>query len=1459
MEHIVHENDGAGKGVDGADLVGQGRVVRVGLDGIGAEVRLVDLVGTQGLGDGVGHGHAAEDLAVGDADIRAEDAGRGGLRGDAVAAGDTLEQPVVNDAGGQAEHQRSGLQLCQRRLQAAVGGGDGGKHTGRGAEGRLHRGVHVAAEDDGAAHIHGQGVRAVTSRDEALERQQLAAVAGDGALQGKVEGIGELTAEGQGQHLGDEQLAEVALALAPGHEQPADEQGAAAGVLADQTGEGRVAQAGEEAGGVQAGVAGRAQNGAVGVPADHHVVAAALDLRPQRRGGGHGEHGAEEFLRRLRRGGQEAQVLGAENGLVLGLAEVQAAAIDELLHRGIDEVGDVAVGIHRLADAGGADLLQLGRERQLQHLAGDAAVIRRLGVRLGAAEDHVVEGVDGVRRDGLFVGRGVEHHVAAHHDGHAAAREGGAQLVEVLRVGDVHREVLREDADVEHVGHGHGGDAPAQAVGLGLFGPGELVNGQQDLEALVADGPDDALVGQGEGVEGAGEEGHGAGRTEVKALVEQALLGDEAVELAQHGGPVVERQALAGEFVLGGEQLALGEHKGAALFVAAQLSGAEDPAAQHEQGLLPGGAVNAAEAPHQQAQQPFTAAAVGVVRLREAGAIGIVRLIDDTHGIQHGGGNAAVGGAEVHAKVVQHLIQLRRGQPQGKTAQVVGDILGELLLAQLQAAAQLHRHLVALVGRQSGRQGQQGVAGAVADGDAVTDLDEIGQVGGDMEGGAFAAAGKVRQQAQVALLGDPGGGGLQVVQEDLGDHVLRQKKGRALREHILLEIAQGAAVAVGDGGHGLQRAAVLRVQAGETVQQQHGGHADGQVLTQGQGGGEVRHLPGAAGRIGRIRQSGGGIQQLEGGVVVQILRPAVVGEHRGQEALLPAGAVAQQGADGEFQGIADPAAVLGHELMVGIQYLVQIEPPLVHVGDGPGVRADVGGALLGVAGVEAGDDLAQQRRRLTADIALAVHQQLVEERQGLDLLWDMQIEGVGLHHRQISAETAPIRLAAGLLQQTGEAALIGEAVHQLHIVAHAAERQGAEGLVVGHKGGVLLRQRGRIAAGHGDIHAAADHELLKVLQPGVDPGIALLLLAVHVVQLVQDHLEGLGQSGDTCDLPALRIVELLDAEVGVDQQQRLHGEVVGLQVPDGVVGGHVADIGHPAAAEPLVGVEIVQVGHALAGAAAELAQIVAGGGAGDQGHVHGHAAFPQGAGGGDGDVVDAGDMLKGAVGRDLQAQTHQLIDELPPPQAQEALIGRGTGTAGQLIIGQEIEGPGRVVGQQLRLGGKQHLQHRQQEHRTGGEGLRIGLFRVEQAAGIVVGIGQPALGRFAGAQRLQLRAAEGQHVGAAEARAAEQHGKALHIALGLNGAEQGVPGGKIVRSGTVGKAAAQGQVHLADTFFVHGKTSCRWYRTRAVSAERRPYTGKMSGMDTAHHNNRTLPRTLSIFRGAFCHRFDTEP
>ena len=337
----------------------------------------------------------------------------------------------------------------------------------------------------------------------------------------------------------------------------------------------------------------------------------------------------------------------------------------------------------------------------------------------------MVEAVDGVRLRGPLVGRGVGHHVAAHHDGHRPPGKGLPQAAEVLGIGDVHREVLGKDVDMELIGHGHGRDAAADAVGLGPLGPGKFVDGQQHLEPPVPDGPDDALVGQGEGVEGAGEEGDGPGLLHGEAPVEQALLRHEAVYPAQHGGPVIEGQGVLGLLIAGFQELAPGQQEGPALFVLTQDAGAEHPAAQHEHGLLPGAAVAAGQALHQHAQQTLPAAAVGLRLLREPGAVGVVLLIDHAHGVQGGGRHPARGGVEGLAQVRQQLLQLFRRQPQGEPAQIIGDILGKLLLAQLQAPGQLHRHLVALVHRQPGGQGQQGVSGAVAHRHPVADLHQV--------------------------------------------------------------------------------------------------------------------------------------------------------------------------------------------------------------------------------------------------------------------------------------------------------------------------------------------------------------------------------------------------------------------------------------------------------------------------------------------------------------------------------------------------------------------------------------------------------------------------------------------------------------------------------------------------------------------------------------------------------------
>ena len=89
--------------------------------------------------------------------------------------------------------------------------------------------------------------------------------------------------------------------------------------------------------------------------------------------------------------------------------------IDKVLDYRVDEVGDIPVQIHIFPDAGGADVLQVGGELQLDDLAGDGIV--QLGHRLPrAAEDDVVHLMDGEGAGLGTVGGGVGHHIAAGHD-----------------------------------------------------------------------------------------------------------------------------------------------------------------------------------------------------------------------------------------------------------------------------------------------------------------------------------------------------------------------------------------------------------------------------------------------------------------------------------------------------------------------------------------------------------------------------------------------------------------------------------------------------------------------------------------------------------------------------------------------------------------------------------------------------------------------------------------------------------------------------------------------------------------------------------------------------------------------------------------------------------------------------------------------------------------------------------
>ena len=356
-----------------------------------------------------------------------------------------------------------------------------------------------------------------------------------------------------------------------------------------------------------------------------HIVSGALQGPQQALGPGGGAPVQQRLqLPVLRAAGDKLQILCAQNRLILGLPQIQAVAIDEFLGHRIDQMGDVPVGVHRLPDAGGADLLQFLRQRQLQHMAAYAPIIRRHSPR--PAEDHMVKAVDGVCLRGLLIGGGMGHHIAAHHNGYLPPREGLSQTAQVLGVGDIHRKVLRENMHIEFIRHRHGGNLPPDAVGLGALRPGEFVNGQQHLKPLVPDGPDDSLVGQGKGIEGPREEGQGPGGLKGYLPAQQLLLHQEAVELAQHGRPVVEGQSVFVRRLAQGQNPPHGKLQGPAFLPSSQSRGAEHPPSQQIHGLLAGAGVDARSALHQHSQQPPGPAPVHALALRETIPVGGIVL-----------------------------------------------------------------------------------------------------------------------------------------------------------------------------------------------------------------------------------------------------------------------------------------------------------------------------------------------------------------------------------------------------------------------------------------------------------------------------------------------------------------------------------------------------------------------------------------------------------------------------------------------------------------------------------------------------------------------------------------------------------------------------------------------------------------------------------------------------------------
>ena len=318
-----------------------------------------------------------------------------------------------------------------------------------------------------------------------------------------------------------------------------------------------------------------------------------------------------------------------------------------------------------------------------------------------------------------------ENHVAAGSQVQLPAREFPGQSGQVFRTGDVDGHIVREQVHVPHICHGNGGDFPPQQLRNGPLAPGELVDGQVDLQAHVVNGPDDFLVPGREGIKGSGEEGHRPGLRKGELRTPHLAGDDEAVQVVQHGGVVVEGEGVPGRLVQEAQELFPGTNQAVPPHLLGNGGVAEDAPAQHSEGGLVDGWVVMGNAGEEKPQHPA----------KDSGPLAALRLgHHGTQGMQGGAGGPNGASVNQVVQVVYPFNELLIRHLADQAAQEGRDVIGDLLLTCFQLPGQVHHDFVALVHCEVGRQAQKGGAGVFPHRQVLTDGQEIGKVHGGVEG-----------------------------------------------------------------------------------------------------------------------------------------------------------------------------------------------------------------------------------------------------------------------------------------------------------------------------------------------------------------------------------------------------------------------------------------------------------------------------------------------------------------------------------------------------------------------------------------------------------------------------------------------------------------------------------------------------------------------------------------------------
>ena len=189
----------------------------------------------------------------------------------------------------------------------------------------------------------------------------------------------------------------------------------------------------------------------------------------------------------------------ADIWFIFRLAQIQTIVIDIFLHRRVNQVRNISVQIDIFTDSRRTDVLQMLRKLQLHDLAADlihhltVVFIVRLDIP-HASERDVVHRMNRIFDRFLLIRRGIGNDIATDHDIQLFSGKHLSQAFQIRRIGDIDRNIIREQVHMELIRHRHTHNLTADQMRLRLFRPGKFIDRQKYLIAEVANLADNLLV-----------------------------------------------------------------------------------------------------------------------------------------------------------------------------------------------------------------------------------------------------------------------------------------------------------------------------------------------------------------------------------------------------------------------------------------------------------------------------------------------------------------------------------------------------------------------------------------------------------------------------------------------------------------------------------------------------------------------------------------------------------------------------------------------------------------------------------------------------------------------------------------------------------------------------------------------------------------------------------------------------